>query len=236
METINQKNMGDSTKDTEVEPAVQRVTEEKNIEMCFLRCGAQEQALRTNTIKERIDKQPVSPKCRLCRTKEETVMHLVSGCSKLAKKQYKRRHDNVARRVHWELYKKHGPERLRCRGEWWSRIVLILLSRQTETDFTSAKASAIADCRSELLGLKWTHWYCCSRWLQYSQNRVLENWEISDLAFEVKRIHHVETAILPVVIGALGTVPKWLISTQMTALLGTAGILCRTMNLWTELI
>ena len=58
-----------------------------------------------------------------------------------------------------------------------------------------------------------------------------------DLAFEVKRIHHVETAILPVGIGALGTVPKRLIrsiellgiadiktSSQMTALLGTAGI------------
>ena len=27
---------------------------------------AQEQALRTNSIKEKIEKQPVSPKCRLC--------------------------------------------------------------------------------------------------------------------------------------------------------------------------
>ena len=37
---------------------------------------AQEQALRTNSIKAKVDKQPVSPKCRLCGTKEETVMHL----------------------------------------------------------------------------------------------------------------------------------------------------------------
>ena len=37
-------------------------------------------------------------------------MHLVSGCPKLAQKQYKRRHDNVARRVHWELCQKHGLE------------------------------------------------------------------------------------------------------------------------------
>ena len=37
-------------------------------------------------------------------------MHLVSVCPKLAQKQYKRRHDNVARRVHWELCKKHGLE------------------------------------------------------------------------------------------------------------------------------
>ena len=39
----------------------------------------------------------------------------------------------------------------------------------------------------------------------------IEDWKVEkfqDLAFEVNRIHHVETAILPVVIGALGTVPK----------------------------
>ena len=69
--------------------------------------------LQTNCLpstEAKIDKQPVSPKCRLCGTKEETVMHLFSGFPKLAQKQYKRRHDNVARRVHWELCKKHGLE------------------------------------------------------------------------------------------------------------------------------
>ena len=33
--------------------------------------AAQEQALRTNSIKANIDKQSVSPKCRLCGTKED---------------------------------------------------------------------------------------------------------------------------------------------------------------------
>ena len=61
---------------------------------------AQEQALITNAIKEKIDKQPVSHKCRSCGTQEEIVMHLVSGFPKLAQKQYKRRQGNVARRVH----------------------------------------------------------------------------------------------------------------------------------------
>ena len=49
--------------------------------------AAQKQALRTNSIKAKIDKQPVSRKCRLCGTKEETIMHLVSGSPKLAQKQ-----------------------------------------------------------------------------------------------------------------------------------------------------
>ena len=38
-------------------------------------------------------------------------MNIVSGCPKLAQQQYKRGHDNVSRRVNWELYKKHGLER-----------------------------------------------------------------------------------------------------------------------------
>ena len=40
---------------------------------------AQEQALRTNSVKVKIDQQPDTPKCRLCGTKEETIIHLVSG-------------------------------------------------------------------------------------------------------------------------------------------------------------
>ena len=54
-----------------------------------------------NQLNKTKDKQPVSPKYRLCGKKEDTVMHLASGCLKLAQKQYKRRHDNVARRVHF---------------------------------------------------------------------------------------------------------------------------------------
>ena len=48
--------------------------------------AGQEQALLTNSIKEKIDKQTVSPKCRLCGTKEETVMYLVSGAETVQKK------------------------------------------------------------------------------------------------------------------------------------------------------
>ena len=32
--------------------------------------------------------------------------HIVSGCSKLAQKKYKRRHDNLGKIVHWKLARK----------------------------------------------------------------------------------------------------------------------------------
>ena len=50
--------------------------------------AAQDQALRTRSIKRRIDKQNVSAKCRMSREGDETVSHIVSECTKLAQKQY----------------------------------------------------------------------------------------------------------------------------------------------------
>ena len=46
--------------------------------------AAQEQALRTNSIKHSIDKASQTPLCRLCGESTETVWHIVSGCKKLA--------------------------------------------------------------------------------------------------------------------------------------------------------
>ena len=63
-----------------------------------LLCAAQEQAIRPNYVKHHIDKTSESPLCRLCGKKGESVQHLVCGCEKLAQKEYKRRHDNVAKK------------------------------------------------------------------------------------------------------------------------------------------
>ena len=68
-----------------------------------LLCAAQEQAPRTNYVKFHIDRTVESPLCRLCGEKGKHITHLISECKKLAQKEYKRRHDNVARIVHWKL-------------------------------------------------------------------------------------------------------------------------------------
>ena len=74
-------------------------------------CAAQEQALRTNYIKHKIDHTREDDKCRMCGQKGETVWHITSECEKLAQREYKRRHDNVARIIHWELCGKYGIDR-----------------------------------------------------------------------------------------------------------------------------
>ena len=42
----------------------------------------------------------------MCRKVDESIDHIVSGCGKLAQKEYKRRHDNLGKIVHWKLARK----------------------------------------------------------------------------------------------------------------------------------
>ena len=67
--------------------------------------AAQNQSIITNLVKAKTDKSHGDSLCRVCR-KVESIDHIVSGCSKLAQKEYKRRHDNLGKIVHWKLARK----------------------------------------------------------------------------------------------------------------------------------
>ena len=68
--------------------------------------AAQDNAIRTNHIKARIDKTQQNSKCILCSDGDETINHIISEGSKLAQKEYKTRHDWVGKAIHWEMCKK----------------------------------------------------------------------------------------------------------------------------------
>ena len=62
--------------------------------------AAQSQSPRTNAVKAKIGRSQNDSLCRMCQQKDETVNHLLSECPKLAQKEYKERHDGVARALH----------------------------------------------------------------------------------------------------------------------------------------
>ena len=68
--------------------------------------AAQNQSIRANLVKTRIDKSQRDSLCRVCRKVDESIDHIVSGCSKLAQKEYKRRHANLGKIAHWKLARK----------------------------------------------------------------------------------------------------------------------------------
>ena len=72
--------------------------------------AAQNQSIRTNLVKAKINKSQGDPLCRVCRKLDESIDHIVSGYSKLAQKEYKRRHDNLGKTVHCKLARKSNFE------------------------------------------------------------------------------------------------------------------------------
>ena len=68
--------------------------------------AAQNNAMKTNHIKARIDKTQQNSKCRLSVDRDENINHIISECSKLAQREYKTRHDRVGKVIHWEMCKK----------------------------------------------------------------------------------------------------------------------------------
>ena len=59
----------------------------------------------------------MSPLCRLCKEKVESVTQIVSSCSVLGGKQYRKKHNKHGGKVKWLLCKKFEIE---CENKWFS--------------------------------------------------------------------------------------------------------------------
>ena len=68
--------------------------------------AAQNNTIKTNYVKVRINKTQQNSRCRWCGDRDETINHIISEYSKLAQREYKTRHDWVGKVIHKELCKK----------------------------------------------------------------------------------------------------------------------------------
>ena len=84
-----------------------------------LLCAAQDQAIRTNSVKYNIKKTSETPCFWLCKENVESVTHKISVCLTLANNQYRKRHDKVAKKIHWLLCKKFHLE---CKGKLYEHV------------------------------------------------------------------------------------------------------------------
>ena len=78
--------------------------------------AAQNQSIRTNLVKVKMDKSQGDSSYRVFRKVDQSIDHIVSGCGKLAQKEYKRRYDNLGKIVHWKLARKCNFE---GRDKWY---------------------------------------------------------------------------------------------------------------------
>ena len=76
----------------------------KETEYLFL--AAQNNAIKTNYVKTKMDKTHQNSRCRVCYDRDETINLIINEYCKLALKVYKTRLDWVGKVIHWERYKK----------------------------------------------------------------------------------------------------------------------------------
>ena len=189
---------------------------------------------------------------RLCGESSETVMHLSSGCSVLAKLKYRIRHDIVGKNFHWLLLKKPG---IPTGNKWYSHIPNVVIETddrkvtiywdkpiKTDRKVSYNRPDVVVIDREE------NTWYIVDFAIPMDHHvKEKEEEKIDkymDLAAEVRRQFRVKTVIIPIVLGALGTVPAKLSksleklekqdligSLQTAVLTSTTAILRRDLNL-----
>ena len=70
--------------------------------------SAQDQYIRTNNIKTKIDGTRTDPKYRFCKANDETMTQIISECPKLLQKEYKRQHNWMEKTVYLDFCRKEG--------------------------------------------------------------------------------------------------------------------------------
>ena len=176
--------------------------------------AAQNQSIRTNLVKARIDKSQGDSLCRMCRKVDESVNHIASGCSKLAQKDYKRRHDNLGKIVHWKLARKCNVEA----GDKWYELepenVLENEDYKIFCDFSVQTDHVIEARRPDLVVVDKKERSCKiidfavpgdSR-IEEKEKDKIENYQ--NLGRGLQKILNVKVKIIPLVVGSLGAIPK----------------------------
>ncbi|XP_060534521.1 uncharacterized protein LOC132706940 [Cylas formicarius] len=190
-------------------------------------CAIQDQVIPTRSYLKHIIKDPTvtTTNCRICGEGHENVEHLISGCRILAPKEYTTRHDNEAKIVHQEIafnlkllkekcpYYRYSPESvLENEGFriYWDRTV------QTDRTVQHNRPDIlIYDKANKMMTLVDVAIPAPNN-LQKKEREKREKY--IPLADDIKQTWRVDRVnIVPIVIGAMGEIPKSL-RTNLTTL------------------
>ena len=185
----------------------------------------------------------------MCKTQKETIDHLIAGCSMIAATEYLKRHNQVARYVHWEVCKHFN---ITVADKWYDHEPLSVLENEQVNilyDFSIHTDRFIRANRPDIVVKDKKNMRCTLIDVSIPADKniaIKEHEKITkykDLEIEMKRMWNMkETQTVPVVVGALGVVSKELnnhiskipgnVNTdelQKITLLGTSHILRKTL-------
>jgi hypothetical protein len=179
--------------------------------------AAQDQALNTKYYTTKILHIQTDSKCRPCRQLDETTDHIISACPILAKEQYVKRRDAVSAQIHLDICKEIGVQL--DKKLWYEHVpklvvttqggkVTILWNQQVHSDRTIPSNKPDIIIRSNEKGT------CMLTDVAISGNRnVIKKeaekiFKYKDLTIEIQRMWNVKAMVIPVIIGATGTISK----------------------------
>ena len=169
--------------------------------------AAQDNAIRTNHIKARIDKTKQNSKCMLCNDRDETINHIISECSKLAQKECKARRDWIGKVIHWEMCRKFQFDHS---NKWYMHNPAPALENDSHKllwDFNIQTDHLIPAKRTDLIIINKKKRIC--KIVDFAVLNLYESEKVYlDLARELKKLWNMKVRIVLIVIGALGTITK----------------------------
>jgi len=180
--------------------------------------------------------------------KRQSYTYIISECSKLAQLDYNKRHDKVAGAVHWSLCETYH---IKHSEQWYQHMaepiietesVKILWDMNIQTDhvIVHRRPDIIVVDKDNTRALLIDIAVPADAGVEEKEHEKMDRYQ--DLAKELKRLWKVETKVIPIVVGAQGTVAKGLeknlkkdgsnvaVELLQKAALGTSQILRRVLD------
>ena len=140
--------------------------------------------------------------------------NIVSECAKLAQKEYKRRHDWVRRRIHWEI---GGANGIHVKSKWYEHHLEVVIENDSCKilwDFTVQIDHVITARRPDIIFIDKEHHKCQIIDFAIPYDARVDGKEVEkiekhlDLARELKKVWNMKVTVVPLVLGPLGTPAK----------------------------
>jgi len=163
--------------------------------------AAQDQTLQTKYYATKILKTKTDSKCRLCQQFDETIDHIISACPILAKEQYIRRHDRVCAQLHFNICKETGVQLDKKR--WYEHVPK---SVQTDRTIPNNKPDIIIHDNEK--GTCMLIDIAISGGRNVIKKEAEKILKYKNFTIEIQRMWNVKAKVIPVIIGATGTISK----------------------------
>ena len=147
----------------------------------------------------------------MCSNADETINHVVSGCPKLAQKEYKRRHDWIGRHIHWEICE---ANRIHLKPKQYDHQPEAVIENdlcKILWDFTIQADYFITARGPDMILIDIEHHECQIIDFTILHETRVDDKEVEkiekylDLARELKKMWNMKVKVVPLVLGALGT-------------------------------